>query len=76
MTTAVIIMVAPNGARKTQADHPALPVSIDETVDEAIRCQAAGATVLHAHVRGKQNEHVLDVGLYRELIAEMKQKAP
>lgn len=76
MTTAVIIMVAPNGARKTQLDHPALPVSIDETVNEAVRCYAAGATVLHAHVRGKQNQHVLDIGLYRELIAEMNQQAP
>jgi len=76
MTTPVIIMVAPNGARKTQADHPALPVSIDETVNEAVCCHAAGATVLHAHVRGKQNEHLLDVGLYRELIAEMNQQAP
>jgi len=76
MTKPVIIMVAPNGARKTQADHPALPVSIDETVKEALRCHAAGATVLHAHVRGEQKEHVLDVGLYRELIAEMNQQAP
>jgi len=76
MTTPVIIMAAPNGARKTQADHPALPVSIEETVNQAVRCHAAGATVLHAHVRGKQNQHVLDVGLYQELIAEMKRQAP
>lgn len=76
MTKPIIIMAAPNGARKTQADHPALPVSIEETVKEALRCHVAGATVLHAHVRGKQKEHVLDVGLYRELIAEMSQQAP
>ncbi len=69
-------MVAPNGARKTRQDHPALPVSIQETVDEAVLCHAAGATVLHGHVRGKQDEHLLDTGLYLELIAEMKQKAP
>ena len=69
-------MVAPNGARKTKLDHPALPISIEETVKEAVRCHSAGATVLHAHVRGKQNEHVLDVGLYRELIAEMNQQTP
>ena len=76
MTTPVIIMVAPNGARKTKLDHPALPISIEETVKEAVNCHVAGATVLHAHVRGKQNEHVLDVGLYRELIAEMNQQTP
>ncbi len=69
-------MVAPNGARKTRLDHPALPVSIAETVDEAVHCHAAGATVLHAHVRGKQDEHLLDAGLYRELIDEMNRQAP
>ena len=69
-------MAAPNGARKTRQDHPGLPVSIRQTVDEAVRCHAAGATVLHAHVRGKQDEHVLDTGLYLELIAEMKSRAP
>jgi len=75
-TTPAIIMVAPNGARKTRADHPALPVSIAETVEEAVHCYATGATILHAHVRGSKGEHVLDTGLYQELISEMKQQAP
>jgi uncharacterized protein (DUF849 family) len=69
-------MVAPNGARKTRLDHPALPVSIAQTVEEAVQCHAAGATVLHAHVRGSEDEHLLDAGLYQELIAEMKRQAP
>lgn len=76
MPDPTIIMVAPNGARKTQKDHPALPISIEETVAEAAACFTAGATVLHAHVRGKQDEHVLDAGLYAELIAELNQKVP
>jgi len=74
--TPTIIMIAPNGARKTRLDHPALPVSIEETIDEAVLCHAAGATILHAHVRGKQDEHLLDAGLYQELIAELKHRAP
>ena len=69
-------MVAPNGARKTRQDHPALPVSIEETVDEAVLCHATGATILHGHVRGKQEQHLLDAGLYLELIAEMNKRAP
>jgi len=71
-----IIMAAPNGARKTSNDHPALPVSIEQTVTEAVECYAAGASVLHAHVRGREDEHVLDAGLYQELIAEMQNRAP
>lgn len=74
--TPTIIMMAPNGARKTRRDHPALPVSIEETVDEAVLCHAEGATILHAHVRGKEDEHLLDAGLYQELIAELKHRVP
>ena len=69
-------MVAPNGARKTRSDHSSLPVSIEDTVGEAALCRAAGASALHAHVRGENNEHVLDAGLYRELIAEMTRRVP
>jgi uncharacterized protein (DUF849 family) len=69
-------MVAPNGARKTHADHRALPVSIAATVDEAARCHAAGACALHAHVRGERDEHVLDAALYRELLQQLAAKVP
>jgi uncharacterized protein (DUF849 family) len=72
----IIIMVAPNGARKTSRDHAALPVSIADTVAEAARCHAAGASALHAHVRGENDEHVLDAGLYRELLAELARQVP
>lgn len=71
-----IIMAAPNGARKTKSDHPNLAISIDETVAEAKRCFEQGATILHAHVRGKNHEHVLDAGLYRELLTEMRIGVP
>jgi uncharacterized protein (DUF849 family) len=72
----VVIMVAPNGARKTKTDHERLPVSIADTVAEAERCFAAGASALHGHVRGQADEHVLDAGLYRELIDEMSRRVP
>jgi len=76
MTRDVIVMVAPNGARKTKLDHATLPVSIEDTVSEAALCFAAGASALHAHVRGANDQHVLDVGLYRELISEMATRVP
>ena len=76
MSRDVIIMAAPNGARKTKVDHSTLPVSITETVAEAAECHAAGAAALHAHVRGDQEEHVLDAGRYRELLNELHQQVP
>jgi uncharacterized protein (DUF849 family) len=72
----VIIMAAPNGARKTKRDHATLPVSIADTVNEAAACYTVGASALHAHVRGSEGEHLLDAGLYRELLDEMSRRVP
>lgn len=69
-------MVAPNGARLTKADHAALPVTIDEIVATTLACRDAGADGVHAHVRDAAQQHVLDQGLYAELLAELGHRAP
>jgi 3-keto-5-aminohexanoate cleavage enzyme len=69
-------MVAPNGARKVRADHPALPLSLPELVTTAVACHNAGAGGIHAHVRDAEGRHVLDAGLYAELLAELAQVTP
>lgn len=71
-----IIMVAPNGARKTKSDHPAIPVTIAETAVTAKACFQAGAGGIHAHLRNENQEHILDAGMYRELIQEISLQAP
>ncbi|MGI9366341.1 MAG: 3-keto-5-aminohexanoate cleavage protein [Rhizobiaceae bacterium] len=70
------IMVAPNGARRTRQDHPALPITIEQTVETAKACFVAGAGGIHAHVRDGQGSHTLDSGLYRELLAELNRAVP
>lgn len=70
------IMIAPNGARKTKQDHPALPVTIAETVACAKACFAAGAGALHFHIRDENQAHILDAGLYREALAELARAVP
>ncbi|RMD88728.1 MAG: 3-keto-5-aminohexanoate cleavage protein [Alphaproteobacteria bacterium] len=69
-------MVAPNGARRSKRDHPALPVSIPETVAAVAACYEAGARGAHLHVRDAEGRHVLDAGLYRELLAELALAVP
>ncbi|WP_282608699.1 3-keto-5-aminohexanoate cleavage protein [Pelagibius sp. Alg239-R121] len=68
MTSPATIMVAPNGARKTKDDHPAVPVTVAETARVASECAEAGATAIHAHVRGADGRHILDAALYQELL--------
>ncbi|SFM67024.1 3-keto-5-aminohexanoate cleavage protein [Shimia aestuarii] len=70
------IMVAPNGARRTKADHPALPVTLPEIVDTARTCFAAGAHGLHLHVREASGAHSLDAGRYRETLDELARAVP
>jgi uncharacterized protein (DUF849 family) len=57
-------MVAPNGARKTHADHPNLPIAIDEIACDAVECHAAGAQAVHVHVRDDQGRHSIDAARY------------
>jgi len=65
--------VAPNGARKTQADHPAVPISPAELAATAAAAQAAGASMIHLHVRDGAQKHSLDVGAYREATAAVRE---
>ena len=69
MTEPFIIMCAPNGARRTKADHPAIPILPDELADCAEEVLKAGASILHLHVRGEDGTHSLSVSRYREALA-------
>lgn len=69
----LFIAVAPNGARKTKADHPALPITPDELSATARSCVDAGATMIHLHVRDASGAHSLDAGRYREATAAVRE---
>ena len=69
-------MIAPNGARRGKVDHPAIPITIPETVTAAHDCFHAGADGLHLHVRSTEGTHSLDAGLYREALSELKIAVP
>lgn len=64
--TLPFIMVAPTGARRGTADHPALPLTTSQIVDEAVACADVGAHALHLHVRDDAGAHSLDVAQYRD----------
>lgn len=62
----LVLTVAPNGAYRQKADHPALPLSPDELAAEARACLDAGAAMIHLHVRTPEGRHLLDAAAYRE----------
>ena len=67
-----ILAVAPNGARKTKADHPALPMTPDELAHCAAACAEAGAAMVHLHVRDAKGAHTLDADAYRAASAAIR----
>jgi 3-keto-5-aminohexanoate cleavage enzyme len=67
------IAVAPNGGRRSKADHPGLPITAQESAAAAKAAQAAGAAMIHLHVRDAQGRHSLDAGRYREAIAAVRE---
>ena len=55
-----LITVAPTGAEHAKADLPQLPTTLEELVETARRCEAAGASLIHLHIR--DGEHAADPG--------------
>jgi len=72
--TPLVLAVAPNGARRTKADHPALPMSADEIARTAAECREAGASMIHLHVRDGAGRHTLDVDTYRDAISAIRRE--
>ncbi|MGO4334501.1 3-keto-5-aminohexanoate cleavage protein [Labrys sp. KB_33_2] len=62
------IAVAPNGGRRTKADHPALPMTPSALAQTATTCLEAGAAMIHVHVRRNDGDHLLDAEAYRAVI--------
>jgi uncharacterized protein (DUF849 family) len=71
---ATLITVAPTGAEADKAEVPALPVTLDELVATAGACEAAGAGMVHVHVRGPDARPTLDPVLLRESVEALRER--
>ena len=72
MTPNTLITVAPTGAESDKAAVPALPVTLAELVDTAVQCRAAGAAVIHVHIRDDQAQPTLDLGRLKETVRVLR----
>ncbi|MFZ5632299.1 MAG: 3-keto-5-aminohexanoate cleavage protein [Bacillota bacterium] len=68
----LIIVVAPVGAEVTRRDNPNLPITAEEIASEVKRCEEAGASVVHLHVRDNQGNPTQDAMCFREAIDAIK----
>jgi len=69
-----LITVAPTGAETAKADCPQLPTTLDELVATAKDCQAAGASLIHVHVRDADHQPTLDAGRLRATVEALREQ--
>jgi len=69
-----LITVAPTGAESAKADVPALPVTLDELVGTAKACEAAGAGLIHVHIRDADAQPTLDVQRLVDTVAALREQ--
>ena len=68
-----LITVAPTGAETAKVDAPALPVTLDELVSTAVACEAAGAGLIHVHIRDADARPTLDLGRLTDTVAALRE---
>jgi 3-keto-5-aminohexanoate cleavage enzyme len=68
----VAIAIAPNGGRRTKADHHTLPMTPRELADAAAASLEAGACMIHVHARDTEGRHPLDAEAYRDVSAAIR----
>ncbi len=69
-----LITVAPTGAETAKTDCPQLPTTLAELVETAIACEAAGAALIHIHVRDADHQPTLDAGLLRDTVQAVREQ--
>ena len=69
----LLVTVAPTGAETSKEDCPALPTTLPELVGTAQACQAAGAAMVHVHIRDDEHRPTLDLGRLRATMEALRE---
>ena len=69
-----LITVAPTGAETAKSDVPQLPTTLDELVAEAKACEAAGAALIHVHIRDDAHQPTLDPQRLRDTVQALREQ--
>ena len=69
-----VLTAAIVGAETTREQNPHLPLTAEELGQEAARCAAAGATVIHLHVRDEAGRASQDKDRFAAAIAAIRQR--
>ena len=68
----LVINLALTGMVPTKADNPNVPVTPDEIANDAARCVAAGASILHLHARDESGVPTYRRDVYAEIVEKVR----
>lgn len=72
-TPKTVITLSVTGSASTREAHPVLPVTPKEIADSALEAHAAGAAVVHIHVRDLETSlPSMDLELYKETVKRIR----
>src|SRR3954454_4908079 len=69
----LLITVAPTGAETTKESCPQLPTTLEELVEAAQECEAAGAGMIHVHIRDVEHRPTLDGSRLKDTVAALRE---
>ena len=69
----LLVTVAPTGAESTKEDVPNLPTTLSELVETAQSCQAAGAAMIHVHIRDDEHRPTLDPSRLKDTVDALRE---
>jgi 3-keto-5-aminohexanoate cleavage enzyme len=72
--TSTLITVAPTGAELAKEDFPQLPTTLEELVETARSCEAAGAAMIHLHIRDAEHRPTLDHGHLKAAVDALREQ--
>lgn len=73
--TNTLITVCATGAEIAKDDFAPLPTTMEELATTARDCQAAGAAMIHVHVRDENHKPTLDVPRLKEAVAAVRESS-
>lgn len=71
----LIITVAPTGSIPKKKDTPHVPVTIEEIVACALRCEDEGASIVHIHIRDEDENPSDDPRVFHEIVNRIRARS-
>ncbi|HSA30848.1 MAG TPA: 3-keto-5-aminohexanoate cleavage protein [Candidatus Omnitrophota bacterium] len=72
----LMINAAITGMVPKKSDTPHIPITVEEIVEDSIKCCRAGASIIHLHARDENGEPTYQKELYARMIKAIRQECP